>query len=115
MTTVFLTATQLDDSTVAKCVNICDKLYHFYLTHFNTEWITTYLHWVYTHLAIITNVLHSEFQLAYGILSTQAVEHQIKHIKKEITHTLRNNGSIKLALTHFHQTRHGWPQECMCY
>lgn len=79
-------------------MQLCQDLKAHFATAYPSERATTYFHWVMDHLMEWTYVLHEEFGLAYGALSTQATEHGIKIIKSRIKHSLRNTTSLSQVI-----------------
>lgn len=105
----YLVSNKLGADELAQCRKSCAQLCRYYEETYPTLWVTTYLHWVSHHLPTLTTQLVEAFGFSYGVMSTQGSEHRNKEIKAHIKHTLRNTGSLRIALVHLLQRRHGWP------
>jgi len=97
-----------DKIMVDKCQSECLEFFRFFVQQFDYMEVTWYLHFLKAHLHQFALILYEEFGFGFGILNTQAMEHQLKQLKIILAHTLRNGKKAEAALTQHHQCRYGW-------
>jgi hypothetical protein len=99
------------DDHVKLCEVECKDFFRHLVTHYDASYVTWYIHFMAEHLPEATKLLHDEFKIGYGIMTTQSMEHLHKWLKRRLQHTLRNRHMWMLAFRHVLQMRSAWYRE----
>ncbi len=104
----YYTHREVTSEEIGLCQALVKELFQYFVTKFGTAKPSWYLHHMHQHLPVTLWWIYEEFEWGYAVLTTQAMEHKIKDIKRGHKHTLQNKDCWMTVLTHHLQQSFGY-------